>query len=94
MKVRVRFFAHLRELTGKRSVLEVDLEEGATVSVLLDRLLLDRGIKNALLDENQEIRPTIAILKNGREIKFLAGLKTTLSSGDELAVFPMVVGGR
>jgi molybdopterin synthase sulfur carrier subunit len=94
MKVRVRFFAHLRELTGKRSVLEVDLEEGATVSVLLDRLLLDRRIKNALLDENQEIRPTIAILKNGREIKFLAGLKTTLSSGDELAVFPMVVGGR
>ena len=92
--MKVKFFAHLSELTGKRSVLEVDIEEGATVSMLLDRLLLDLRIKNALLDENQEIRPSIAILKNGREIKFQSGIETKLSSGDELAVFPMVVGGR
>ncbi|RDE15895.1 MAG: molybdopterin synthase sulfur carrier subunit [Candidatus Thorarchaeota archaeon] len=94
MKVKVKFFAHLSELTGKKPVFEVDVEEGATVSMLLDSLLVDRRIRDALLDENQEIRSNITVLKNGREIKLLAGMETKLSHGDELAVFPMLVGGR
>jgi MoaD family protein len=93
MKVRVRFYAHLRDLVDKKSIVELDVEEGATISMLLDELLQDLQIKEALLDKNQELKSEITILKNGREIKFLAGMDTELGQGDEIAFFPRVAGG-
>ena len=94
MKVKVRFFAHLRELTGRKVINEVDCEEGATLSMLLDWLSLDSRIKHVLFDEHQRIKPDITILKNGREIRLLEGMQTSLNSGDEIAIFPRVVGGQ
>ena len=94
MKVKVRFFAYLRDLTGKRVIDEVDCEEGATISMLLDWLSSDSRIRAVLFDENQRIRSDITILKNGREIRLLEGMQTRLGSGDEIAIFPMVAGGQ
>lgn len=93
MKVTVRFYAHLRDLADQKALIELDLEEGATIAELLDELFLDSRIKETLLDENQEIKPDVTILKNGREIRFLAGIETRLNSGDEISIFPVVVGG-
>lgn len=94
MKVKVRFFAHLRELTGKKVIDEVDCEEGTTISMLLDWLSSDSRIKDILFDQNLIIKPDISILKNGREIRLLEGMQTRLHSGDEIAIFPRVVGGQ
>ncbi|MHA1934661.1 MAG: ubiquitin-like small modifier protein 1 [Candidatus Thorarchaeota archaeon] len=94
MKVTVKFYAHLRNLVGKKRPVEVKLEDGATISRLLDELFLDSAIKEVMLDENQEIKSDITILKNGREIRFLAGLETDLDSGDEISIFPIVAGGN
>jgi len=93
MKVKVKFYAHLPDLVGKKEIDEVDCEEGATISTLLDWLFMDLKIKDALFDQEQKIKSNISILKNGREIKFLDGLETSVNSGDEIAVFPLVVGG-
>jgi molybdopterin synthase sulfur carrier subunit len=93
MKVTVRFFATLRDLTGKKAPIEVNLGEGATVSSLLDTLYLDSKIKDAIADENQNVKPDITILRNGREIRFLDSIDTELSSGDEISIFPLVAGG-
>lgn len=93
MKVFVKFFAHLRELVGTNNKVELTLKEGATISQLLDELIQNPLIKKVLLDKNRELKSDITLLKNGREIKFLAGLETTLSSGDEISIFPIVVGG-
>jgi molybdopterin synthase sulfur carrier subunit len=93
MKITVKFYAYLRDLVGGNAVLELDLKEGATISHLLDELLLDSKIKAALLDKNKELKSEITFLKNGREIKFLEGLKTQLNPGDEISIFPPVVGG-
>ncbi|MFW9800100.1 MAG: ubiquitin-like small modifier protein 1 [Candidatus Thorarchaeota archaeon] len=93
MKVKVRFYAHLRDLVGKKGTMELDLEEGATISELLKELLLDSQVRETFLDKNQEIKSDITILKNGREIKFLSGMETGLSSGDEISFFPVVAGG-
>ncbi len=93
MKVTVRFYAHLRDLTGKKSPIELNLEEDATISQVLEELLKDLKIKTTLLDDNQEIKSDITLLKNGREIKFLDGLDTTLDEGDIISVFPIVAGG-
>ena len=93
MKVIVRFYATLRDLTSKKAPIDVELDEGATVSNLLDVLFLDSAIRPALADENQNIRPDISILRNGREIRFLDGVDTELESGDEISFFPIVAGG-
>jgi len=93
LKVTVRFYAHLRELAGKKGVVELDLKEDATVSELLDELLLDFRVREVLLDEKQDIKSEITILKNGREIRYLDGMDTPLESGDEISVFPIVAGG-
>ena len=93
MKVKVKFFGHLRDLAGTNAIVEIDLEEGATISQLLDALFLDSKSMKTLLDEKKEIKPDITLLKNGREIKFLEGMETRLNSGDEIAIFPVVVGG-
>lgn len=94
MKIVVNFYAYLRELVGKEAKLELDLHEGAKVSHLLDELCLISAIKEILLDENQELKSDITILRNGREIKFLDGLETVLVSGDEISIFPLVAGGN
>ena len=93
MKVIVKFYAYLRDQVGGTEKVDLDLEEGATIAQLLDELLLDLQIKEALLDDNQEIKSDITLLKNGREIKFLAGMETRLDSGDEISIFPLVAGG-
>ena len=93
MKVIVKFYATLRDLTGKKEPIEVQLEEGATISQLLDELYLDSGIKEAMMAEDQKVKPNITILKNGREIRFLDGNETELNSGDEISIFPLVAGG-
>jgi molybdopterin synthase sulfur carrier subunit len=93
MIVIVKFYATLRDLTGKKDPIELDLEEGATISRLLDKLILDLTIKEVMFDEQKKVKPDITILRNGREIKFLKGLDSELRSGDEISIFPLVAGG-
>ncbi|TFG30092.1 MoaD/ThiS family protein [Candidatus Thorarchaeota archaeon] len=93
MKVSVKFYAHLGDLVGKKSKMEIELQEHATVSHLLDVLLLDSKIKEHILDVNEDIKSDITIMRNGREIKFLEGLSTVLHPDDEIQIFPVVAGG-
>jgi molybdopterin synthase sulfur carrier subunit len=93
MKVSVKFYAHLGDLVDKKSTMEIELQEGATVSHLLDVLLLDSKIKEHILDNDEEVKSDITIMRNGREIKFLDGLDTALNPGDEIQIFPVVAGG-
>ena len=93
MKVTVKFYSYLRDLIGKKTMIELDLDEGAIISHLLTKLFLDPQIKEALLDENQELKSDITLLKNGRVITFLAGMETKLEAGDEISIFPLVAGG-
>ena len=64
MKVSVKFYAHLGNLVDRKSKIEFDLKDGATISHLLDELFLDskngREIKflngmNTLLESDDEI---------------------------------------
>jgi molybdopterin synthase sulfur carrier subunit len=93
MIVTVKFFATLRDITGKKDPIEVELEDGATITQLLDKLYLNSAIKKAMVAEDKKVKSDITILRNGREIKFLDGPETELSSGDEISIFPLVAGG-
>ena len=93
MKVGVKFYAHLGDLVNQRERLEFVLEDGSTVSHVLEQLLLDNIIRKHIFDDNKQLNSDISILVNGREIKFLNDTDTVLKQGDELSIFHMVAGG-
>ena len=93
MKVSVKFYAHLRNLVGRRGKVELELDSDATVVQLLEELIQDRKIRKHIFDDKNELKSDITLLVNGREIKFLDGVNTMLKPGDEISFFPMVAGG-
>lgn len=50
-------------------------------------------LEERLYDEEREMRPYVAVMVDGRDIRHLGGLATTLDPGSELDVFPPVAGG-
>jgi molybdopterin synthase sulfur carrier subunit len=96
MPIRVKFFATLRDATGKREV-EIDAQgEGMDILNLMCFLFgkLGDDFKRAVLDpETGNIRRYIKIMVNGRDIELLNGLKTLVRDGDIVQVFPPIGGG-
>ena len=93
MKVKVKFFAILREAAGTKEV-EEEVEEGTTVRGLLERLSNKLPSRfRELVFEGQEITKNLIILVNRRGIKELDGLETKLKNSDEVALLPPVSGG-
>ena len=92
MAVNVKFFANFREIVGKGEV-SVSAKD---VGGLLEELMRDYGgLKKALFKnyESKELKKFVNIFVNGRGIRELNGLNTTLKDGDTVAIFPPVAGG-
>lgn len=93
MRITVKFYAYFREQIGGQSVIELILDDSSKVFHVVEKICENLKIRKALLNENQQIRDDITLLKNGREIKFLDGLDTSLEEGDVISIFPLVAGG-
>jgi len=95
MMVKVKFFALVRELTGKREEV-IDLDDQATVRTLLSRLVEEYGAKfsDYMFDPaSKEPRGHLQFLMDGRNIALMQGLDTVLKEGASLAILPPVGGG-
>ncbi len=83
--VRVKFFATLREVTGKR---EMEIKNVKNVAELLHCLYEIFG------DEfRKEIEGRNMILVNGRNILDMDGYETEIGENDEISIFPPAGGG-
>ncbi|MDI6877314.1 MAG: MoaD family protein [Methanomicrobiales archaeon] len=92
MMVRVRAFARFAEIIGRDQ--EIEIAEGWTVGVLLNRLAaLHPGLEEELYDEQGALRDHVIVMRNRRHIDTCGGLQTALCEGDEIAIFPPVAGG-
>jgi molybdopterin synthase sulfur carrier subunit len=90
--IMVKAFATLREVMDAE--IRLDFVEGATVSSLLAELTGRYGGLSVLIfTDTDTLRDFVNILKNGRNIHFLAGLDTPLEDGDTIALFPPAAGG-
>ena len=91
MSVSVRIPTPLRSLTSDQDVVEA---AGDTLQHLV--LDLERqfpGIGERIVDEDGEIRRFVNLFINGEDVRFLDGLHSALSQGDEVSIVPAVAGG-
>jgi molybdopterin synthase sulfur carrier subunit len=91
--MKVKLFATLRQLVGAKEI-EVGLEVGDTVGSVLTRLVADYPVlRGHILDDEGNLEAYINVFVNGRSMRFLDSLNTSLSEDDVLAIFPPVAGG-
>jgi molybdopterin synthase sulfur carrier subunit len=92
LSVRVRIPAPLRSVTAGEAEVSV---EGTNVADALGQLETRfPDIRPRLRDEDGELRRFVNLYVNGEDIRFLAGLQTSLKTGDEMSIIPAVAGGR
>ncbi len=89
----MREFLPLMEYQNGRMI---ELEEGADIRSLLKKLTDTYGgrLKDALFDENMNIRKGISIYLNGVPFHAIRGLNAKLKNRDSLVVYPPVSGGK
>ena len=97
MRVSVRFFTILREITGKKEeTVQFRKDEEVTVNRVLRRLSEKYGkaFDEYVYDHRtREVKGFLQFLVNGRSVSPSKGTETELSDGDILAIVPPVSGG-
>ena len=92
MSVMVRIPTPLRRMTNGKDKVEV---ESDNLEDLVEKLNSEfPGFKDRLVDEEGELRYFVNIYLNGEDVRFMDGLNTSTSSGDEISIVPAVAGGR
>jgi MoaD family protein len=81
MKVRVQFYAQLRDLVGMRQV-DVEVAEGATVRNLLEEIYA----------QQPKLRPHDKSILIGAGVEFV-DRNYKLKPGEEISIMPPVQGG-
>ena len=93
--VRVKMMVPLKKASG-RAEEELTLEDGASVSSVIRRLIEEHGdeLGSALMDPIiQNPLPNTLILLNGVEINNLQGLSTIVGDGDVLILLSVTHSG-
>lgn len=94
MEVEVRYFAMIREATGKRSEV-IELPVKSSVGDLMNLLSERYGGKfvRYTYDAEKRVREYLSFMLNGVNVNSLRGFDTTLKNRDTLAILPPVGGG-
>lgn len=96
MKITIRSFLTLREVMGDQSVLELEIGNLTLMELLneLSDMFGDRFSQMVFDESGKELNSHIRILINGRHYAHIPRkLNTRLQQGDEVALFPPVMGG-
>jgi MoaD family protein len=90
MAVTVKIPTQLRQATGGEATAEV---EGSTVGEVLDSLYERFGELRSRIAEDGGLRRFVNVYVGGEDIRFMDGLETAVSDGDEVTILPAVAGG-
>ena len=90
MAVTVKIPTQLRAATDGESSAEV---AGSTVGEVLDSLYERYGELRSRIAEDGGLRRFVNVYVGGEDIRFLDGLDTSVSDGDEVTILPAVAGG-
>ena len=91
MAVKVLIPTPLQKLTNNQATVECT---GSTIAELLESLESScPGIKGRLCDDEGALRRFVNFYVNSEDIRFLQGVETPLSDGDEVSIIPAIAGG-
>ncbi len=91
MAIEVRIPTILRTHTGGNKTVEGNWD---TLAALVDDLDGKHpGLKNRLVTEEGKLHRFVNVYVNDEDVRFLGGLETKLSDGDNVTVLPAVAGG-
>ena len=94
MKVEVKFFTSLREITGKK-VDKIQLQNTITVNELIIVLCEKYGknFREYIYNKKGDVQEFLSFLVNGKNINIMQGFDTKLQEMDVIAILPPVGGG-
>jgi len=93
MRIQVKTFATLREITGG-IIHYIEAREGSTLRDVLEELFKRfPSLRNEILDENGDLKTGYRLLVNGREAMHIGGFDIEMKDGDTIALFPPIAGG-
>ena len=90
MAVTVKIPTQLRAATDGEALADV---EGSTVGEVLDSLYERYGELRSRIAEDGGLRRFVNVYVGDEDIRFLDGLETAVSDGDEVTILPAVAGG-
>ena len=91
MSAIVRIPTPLRKVTNGEDKASVDA--GSMVEVVKSLEVQFPGLKARICDDDGELRSFVNVYINGEDVRFLDGMKSSVSSGDEVSIVPAVAGG-
>lgn len=84
----------LRQFTADKSIVQVQVDPGATLSSALQSLFLEHpGLRDRVLTESGELRRHVNIFLGNENVRYLAGLATPVPANSELSIVPAISGG-
>ena len=92
MSIVVRIPTPLRRLTNGQDKVDV---EGDNLGGVIDAMNEQYpGIRERICDDQGQLRNFVNVYVNGEDVRFLQGLETPTTAGDEVSVVPAVAGGN
>ena len=91
MSAIVRIPTPLRKVTNGEDKASVDA--GTMVEVVKSLEVQFPGLKARICDDDGELRSFVNVYINGEDVRFLYGMNSSVSSGDEVSIVPAVAGG-
>ena len=91
MSAIVRIPTPLRKVTDGEDKASVDA--GTMVEVVKSLEVQFPGLKARICDDDGELRSFVNVYINGEDVRFLDGMNSSVSSGDEVSIVPAVAGG-
>ena len=91
MSIVVRIPTPLRRLTDGQDKVDVDGDSlGGVIDAMNEQY---PGIRERICDDQGQLRNFVNVYINGEDVRFLQGLETATTDGDEVSVVPAVAGG-
>ncbi len=92
MPVQVLIPAPMRTFTNQQA--RVSIDGGATVGEVLAALAEQYpGIGERIFESEGRVRRFVNVYLNDEDVRFLGGLETEVSDGDNVTILPAVAGG-
>tara|TARA_B100001142_G_scaffold329307_1_gene392155 strand:- start:8764 stop:9042 length:279 start_codon:yes stop_codon:yes gene_type:complete len=92
MTVKVKMAAVIQKLTDNQKEFTADGNDIYNLILNIEKKY--PGFQSQILTDTEEVHQFLNIYVNDEDIRFLAGLKTTIGEGDIVSFLPALAGGQ